>query len=256
MATNTLYPVKRYATEAEPVDINLNWPERYISIAAGVKMTLSGLGHLFSSPFTSILRLGAGGYLLNRGITGHCAVYSKIGKNTQEPVDINIRSAFTINKPRESVYNFWRQLDNLPLFMNHLESVELIDDIRSHWVMKLPTGVGNISWDAEIVADKPGEMIGWSSLPDSIIDNAGKVFFRDALDGKGTVIDVLITYQPPAGGVGASIASLLNPFFKNIVDNDVRNFKQYMDLDNSLKPIAKNGHEHKAPSKKHMTEKH
>lgn len=256
MTGNTLYPVKRYYTETEPVDINLNWPERYISIAAGVKMTLSGLGNLFSSPFTSILRLGAGGYLLNRGISGHCAVYSKIGKNTQEPVNINIRSAFTINKPREAVYNFWRQLDNLPLFMNHLESVELIDETRSHWVMKLPTGVGNISWDAEIVADKPGEMIGWSSLPDSIIDNAGKVFFRDALDGHGTVVDVLITYQPPAGGVGASIASLLNPFFKNIVDNDVRNFKQYMDLENSLKPIARNGNEHKSAAKKQLAEKH
>jgi len=256
MAENTLYPVKRYATEIAPVDINLNWPERYISIAAGVKMTLSGLGNLFSSPFTSILRLGAGGYLLNRGISGHCVIYSKIGKNTQEPVDINIRSAFTINKPREAVYNFWRQLDNLPLFMNHLESVELIDDVRSHWVMKLPTGVGNISWDAEIVADKPGELIGWSSLPNSIIDNAGKVFFRDALDGKGTVVDVLITYQPPVGGVGASIASLLNPFFKNIVDNDVHNFKQYMDLENSLKPIAKNGHAQKASPKKHVASKH
>lgn len=256
MIANTLYPVKRYAAEAEPADINLNWPERYISIAVGVKMALSGLGHLFSSPLTSILKLGAGGYLLNRGVSGHCAIYSKIGKNTQEPIDITIRSAFTINKPREAVYNFWRQLDNLPLFMNHLESVEVIDDTRSHWVMKLTTGVGYISWDAEIVADKPGEMIGWSSLPDSVIDNAGKVFFRDALDGKGTVVDVLISYQPPAGGVGASIASLLNPFFKNIVDNDIRNFKQYMDLENSLKPIAKNGHDHKASSKKHTAEKH
>lgn len=256
MAENTLYPVKKYNAETGPADINLNWPERYISIAAGVKMTFSGLGGLFSSPFTSILKMGAGGYLLNRGISGHCAIYSKIGKNTQEPVNINIRSAFTINKPREAVYNFWRQLDNLPLFMNHLESVEQIDDVRSHWVMKLPTGVGTISWDAEIVADKSGEMIGWSSLPDSVIDNAGKVFFRDALDGNGTLVDVLITYQPPAGGVGASIASLLNPFFKNIVDNDVRNFKQYMDLENSLKPIAKNGHEHKSATKKHVAVKH
>lgn len=256
MTGNTLYPAKRYPTEAEPANINLNWPERYISVAAGVKLTFSGLGNLFSSPLTSILKLGAGAYLLNRGISGHCAIYSKMGKNTQEPVNVTIRSAFTINKPRLAVYNFWRQLDNLPLFMNHLESVELIDDIRSHWVMKLPTGVGTISWDAEIVADKPGEMIGWSSLPDSVIDNAGKVFFRDTLEGEGTLVDLLITYQPPAGGVGASIASLLNPFFKNIVDNDVRNFKQYMDLENSLKPIAKSEHRHKPATKKRVSEKH
>ncbi|MDB5115037.1 MAG: Polyketide cyclase / dehydrase and lipid transport [Mucilaginibacter sp.] len=250
MTTATLQPVKRYKEVAELATINLNWPERYISIAAGVKLSFSGLSHLFTSPFTSILKLGAGGYLLNRGVTGHCAIYSQIGKNTQEPVNINIRSAFTINKPRQAVYDFWRKLDNLPLFMNHLESIEVIDDERSHWVLKLPTGVGIVSWEAEIVKDKPGEMIGWSSLPNSIIDNAGKVFFRDTADGKGTLVDVVITYQPPAGGVGASIAHVLNPFFKNIVDNDVRNFKQYMDLENALKPIAHNGKSHKAAAHK------
>jgi uncharacterized membrane protein len=49
-------------------------------------------------------------------------------------------------------------------------------------------------------------MIGWSSLPGSIIDNAGKVRFRDTADGNGTMVDVMISYQPPAGGFGASIA--------------------------------------------------
>ncbi|HTH81709.1 MAG TPA: SRPBCC family protein [Mucilaginibacter sp.] len=246
MATVALQPNKR-----ETEDINLNWPERYISIATGVKLTLNGLKNLFSSPFTSMLKLGAGGYMLNRGVSGHCAIYSKIGKNTQEPININIRSAFSIDKPRQDVYNFWRKLDNLPLFMNHLESVDLLDNDRSHWVLKLPTGVvGTVSWDAAIVKDKPGEMIGWSSLPGSIIDNAGKVYFRDAPDGKGTVVDVIITYQPPAGGVGASIAHVLNPFFKNIVDNDVRNFKQYMDIDQTLKPLTHNGKTHKTAAHK------
>lgn len=226
-------------------EINLNWPERYISIAAGVKLTFNGLRNLFSSPFTSFLKLGAGGYLLNRGVSGHCAIYSRMGKDTQEPVNVNIHSSFTVDKPRKQVYDFWRKLDNLPLFMNHLESVEVIDNERSRWVLKLPTGVGNVSWDAEIVKDKPGEVIGWSSLPDSIIDNAGKVYFRDTEDGKGTVIDVIITYQPPAGGLGAGIANILNPVFKNMVDTDVRNFKQYMDIDKALKPISHATKSHK-----------
>jgi uncharacterized membrane protein len=213
-------------------NINLNWPERYISIATGVKLAYSGIRHLFSSPFLSILKVGAGGYLLNRGITGHCELYTQIGKNSTDPINVNIRSSFTVNKPRIEVYNFWRKLDNLPLFMSHLERVEILDDERSHWELKLPTGVASVSWDAEIVKDIPGELIGWSSLPGSIIDNAGKVRFRDSFDDKSTLIDVMITYQPPAGGFGASVAHALNPVFKNMVDNDVRNFKQYMDIDN------------------------
>src|SRR4051812_29188502 len=107
MTTRALIPTNPSATAAD--DINLNWPERYISIAVGVKLTLNGLRHLFGSPLTSMLKLGAGGYLLNRGVSGHCSLYSKIGKNTQEPVNVNIRSSFRIDKPRNEVYDFWRK---------------------------------------------------------------------------------------------------------------------------------------------------
>ena len=212
--------------------INLNWPERYTSIIGGAKLGLSGFSNIFSNPFASILKIGAGGYLLSRGITGHCELYKRIGKLSTNPINVNIRSTFTVNKLRHKVYNFWRKLDNLPLFMKHLESVEMIDAMYSHWVLKLPGDVATVSWHAEIVKDEPNEMIGWSSLPDSMINNAGKVRFQDTADGKGTLVDVVISYQPPAGGVGAGIAQILNPLFKKMVDKDVQNFKQYMDIDN------------------------
>ncbi len=237
METTALIQTGRSKTPSQRQPINLTWPERYVSIATGVKLAFSGFKHLFKKPFSSILKLGAGGYLLNRGITGHCELYSQIGKKTTDPVNVNIRSSFTIKKPRIEVYNFWRKLDNLPLFMNHLESVDVIDDIRSHWILKLPTGVATLSWDAEIVHDVPGEMIGWSSMPGSIIDNAGKVRFRDSFDEQGTLVDVVISYQPPAGGLGASLAHVLNPVFKNLVNQDVNNFKQYMDIADEVDTI-------------------
>ncbi|MFA6088087.1 SRPBCC family protein [Mucilaginibacter sp.] len=214
-------------------NINLSQAERTVSIAGGVKLALSGFKGLFKSPFSSIIKLGAGGYLLSRGITGHCELYSRMGRNSTEPVNVNIRSSFHIDKPRQQIYDFWRKLDNLPLFMKHLESVEIIDETRSHWVLKLPLGAPSISWDAEIVKDEPGYSIGWSSLPGSLIDNAGKVRFQDSDEGDGTLVDVVISYRPPAGGFGGGIAHILNPVFKNMVDNDVRNFKQYMDIEDS-----------------------
>jgi uncharacterized membrane protein len=228
MTTTSLQRINGHNT-GTPAEINLTQAERYISVAAGVKLSFSGLRHLFKSPFASLLKLGAGGYLLNRGITGHCELYSQAGKHSLSPVNVNIKSSFTVNKPKELVYDFWRKLDNLPLFMNHLEHVEVIDNERSHWVLRLPTGVATVSWDAEIVMDVPNELIGWSSLPDSIIDNAGKIRFRD-VDGGGTLIDLVITYRPPAGGFGVSLAHILNPVFKNMVETDVQNFKQYMDM--------------------------
>lgn len=222
-----------HTDETESGSINLEWPERYISIAAGAKLAFSGLTHILKSPVGSIIKLGAGGYLLNRGITGHCELYSKLGKNTTEPVNVNIRSSFVVDKPREEVYKFWRKLDNLPLFMQHLENVEVIDEKRSHWVLKLPTNVAKVSWDAEIVKDEPNQMIGWSSVEGSMIDNAGKVAFKDAEDGKGTLVDVVITYRPPAGGLGLGVASALSRVFKKMVDDDVHNFKQYMDINDN-----------------------
>ncbi|WP_345955899.1 SRPBCC family protein [Mucilaginibacter sp. PAMB04168] len=240
MATNALEkkPLFEGLTKGS---INLEWPERYISIAAGVKISLSGLKNVFSSPFTSILKVGAGGYLITRGITGHCELYTQMGKNSTEPVNVNIRSSFTINKPRQEVYEFWRQLDNLPKFMKHLDTVEVIDSKRSHWVLKLPTNVAKVSWDAEIVNDEPGYAIGWSSLPGSTIDNAGKVRFKDAEDGSGTIVDVVISYTPPAGGVGTVAGHALNPLFKKMVDDDVRNFKQYMDVESTDNTLAGTG---------------
>lgn len=242
MTNTSLQVINRYRGPAPENNlINLNWPERYISIATGVKLGISGFKNLFKNPFTSILKIGAGGYLLSRGVTGHCDLYTKMGKtNTDDSVNVNIRSSFTVDKPRQKVYEFWRKLDNLPLFMKHLESVEELDSRRSHWVLKLPTNIAKVSWDAEIVKDEPGYMIGWSSLPGSTIDNAGKIRFRDN-DTGGTVVDVVITYQPPAGGFGASLAHVLNPLFKNMVVDDVQNFKQYMDIDNEPKSLEEVG---------------
>jgi len=224
-------PVTSQIPEPDAEHINLSWAERYTSIIGGARLGLSGFKHIFSSPFSSILKIGAGGYLLNRGITGHCEIYDRIGKHTSHPVNINIRSSVIVHMPRHEVYVFWRKLDNLPLFMTHLKSVEVVDDINSHWVLKLPTGVASLSWDAEIVKDIPDEMIGWCSLPGSRIDSAGKVRFRDLIDGEGTRVDIMITYQPPAGGFGASIARVLNPVFKSMVEKDIQNFKHYMDID-------------------------
>ena len=136
---------------AETGKINLSWPERCASIIGGAKLGYSGLKNIFNSPFSSILKIGASGYLLNRGITGHCELYSQIDKYTSNRVNINIRSSFLIHKPRHEVYDFWRRLDNLPLFMTHLKSVELKGGDRSHWILRLPKGIPNLSWDAKIV---------------------------------------------------------------------------------------------------------
>lgn len=223
-----LKPVNPEATENES---NVNWPERYLSVIGGAMLGYSGLKDIKSSPVSSLIKLGIAGYLLNRGITGNCVVYDQLDKYMATPVNINIRSSFVIKMPRRDVYNFWRRFDNLPLFMSHLKSVELMENDHSRWVLKMPAGVPNLSWEAEVVRDEPNEFIGWSSIAGSVISTSGKVRFKDVMDGEATKVDVVITYQPPVGALGGKLARLFNPVFKKMVEKDIQNFKQFMDVD-------------------------
>ena len=112
--------------------------------------------------------------------------------------------------------------------MNHLESVRVIDTRRSHWVAKAPAGT-TVEWDAEIIADKPNEMIAWRSLEGAEVDNSGSVHFERASGSRGTVVRVEMHYRPPAGVLGAKIAKLFGEEPEEQVAADLLRFKQVME---------------------------
>lgn len=210
--------------------INVGNFERGVSIALGTILLYSGLKKIFRKPMKGISQSSIGGYLLYRGITGNCALYSRFDVDGTKTTSVNIRNTFIVNKPRSEVYAFWRKMENLPLFMDHLASVTEIDNRRSHWEAKFPENNPiSVKWDAEIVKDEIDRLISWQSLPGSTIENAGKVEFRDALGNMGTELRIMITYRPPAGNIGAGIAKLFNPLFEKVVREDVVNFKQYIE---------------------------
>jgi uncharacterized membrane protein len=133
-----------------------------------------------------------------------------------------------VNKPRFEVYEFWRNLENLPVFMRHLEKVRPISETTSHWVARGAFD-RTVEWDAQIITDKPGEMISWRSLAGSGIDNAGSVHFSDAPGGRGTVVRVALQYLPPGGPLGAFAARLLGRDPGMQVEEDLRRFKTMLE---------------------------
>lgn len=211
--------------------INVGQTERLVSVGLGAFLLSSGLNNLFSHPIRGILRTAIGGVLLYRGATGHCFVYESLGKtkSVSHTPAINIRTGMIVNKPRNEVYAFWRKLENLPLFMKHLASVTEIDAKHSHWEAEVPGGIGKVKWTAEIVKEEEGSLIGWQSIPNSMISNAGKVSFRDALGREGTELEVVISYHAPAGEVGAGIAKTVNPMLEKMIRQDIMNFKDYIE---------------------------
>ena len=151
------------------------------------------------------------------------AIRQKLGES-----GIKVTHAVTINQPSEALYTFWRDFTNLPQIMDHLESVTVQDSTHSHWVAKAPLG-RTVEWNAEIINEKPGELIAWRSLPGADVDSAGSVQFKPAPVGRGTEVRVELSYLPPAGKIGAVVARLLGEEPKKQLDDDLRHFKQLME---------------------------
>ncbi|MVN86973.1 cyclase [Deinococcus sp. HMF7620] len=195
---------------------------RMISGAAGGALLLLGLRK------RGVLGLGlaaVGGYLAYRAATGNDPVMAAagLGGGAVATKPIFVEHSVVIDRPAQQVYDYWRKLENLPQVMSHLESVTALDEKRSRWVAKAPLGT-HVEWEAEIVNDKPGQRIGWHSLPGATVDNAGSVQFEELPNG-GTRVHVALSYRPPAGPLGAAVAKLFGEEPSQQIAEDLQKFK-------------------------------
>jgi uncharacterized membrane protein len=142
--------------------------------------------------------------------------------------DIYLERSIAIGKSPAECYQFWRSFENLPRFMQSIESVRQLDDRRSRWVASGPLGT-RLEWTSEITADRPGEEIAWRTLEDSGAANAGSVRFEPAPGGRGTIVRVSLHYSPLGGTLGAGLVKLLGHDPQSRVREDLRRFKQVME---------------------------
>lgn len=235
MATAVREQDPRADTRQSP-DINVGQTERLASVAGGAALAVFGL-------YKRGILGGVAGVvaadLLYRGVTGRCVVRKRLRMSSsgtrQNPGaaiahqrGIRVQRTITVNRPAEELYRYWRELSNLPRFMHHLESVTSDRNGHSHWVAKAPAG-RTVEWDAEIITDRPNELIGWRSLDGADIPNAGSVHFTPAPGGRGTEVRVEIAYDPPAGKLGALVARVFGKEPHQQVRDDLARFKQVME---------------------------
>jgi uncharacterized membrane protein len=216
---------------------NVSEGERMVSAAAGAILAGLGLGR---RDLTGLAIAGVGGALIYRGATGHCSMYQSLGVDTtreqgpnrsQAATGVHITQSFQIHKSAEELYSFWRNFENFPRFMEHLESVRNLDDRRSHWVAKAPKIYGGqVEWDAEITTDDPNRRIAWRALPGSDVQHSGEVRFEKAPGDRGTNVRIELQYHPPAGQIGRWLAKLFGEEPEIQVREDVRRFKRLMEI--------------------------
>ena len=215
------HDVDLYAPRASRV--NVGRVERWLSMAAGGALAVYALKRRSIPGGTAAL---AGAALLYRGATGHCDLYQALGIN-RAPVTALARGPTRDRTPGSSsaaapastwrsrhdqhaswieVYRFWRNFENLPKFMTHLDSVATREAGISHWVALGPAGM-KVEWDARVINEIDNKLIAWQSLEGSMVSTAGSVNFRET--DHGTEVRVKLQYNPPAGKLGAAVARLV-----------------------------------------------
>ncbi|SCF05872.1 Polyketide cyclase / dehydrase and lipid transport [Micromonospora coriariae] len=139
-----------------------------------------------------------------------------------------VYGSVTVNRSAAEAYRFWHDFENLPRFMSHVQSVQTTGDRRSQWTAKAPAG-RKVTWDAEMVDDRPGELITWRSVDGARVPNSGSVRFVPAAGGRGTEVRVELGYRAPGGMFGARVAKLFGENPQQQVCDDLRRFKQVIE---------------------------
>jgi uncharacterized membrane protein len=148
---------------------------------------------------------------------------------SEEEQEMRVQAAITVKRPLADVYGAWQSIENLPTFMEHLQSVRADADGRSHWKAKGPAG-RTLEWDAETIAAIPNELIQWRSVEGSPVRTSGAVRFTPAPGGRGTEVHLRMEYEPPGGQLGETVAKLLGEDPVQQVKDDLRRFKQVMEV--------------------------
>ncbi|HEU4405993.1 MAG TPA: YgaP-like transmembrane domain [Polyangiaceae bacterium] len=213
--------------------MNVNQTERLVSTLLGGALVVYGL-----RPRTlreSALALLAGGTLVHRGVTGRCQLYRALGVNSEVDVPVarqlmpppQAQATVTIGMAPQELYETWRDPEKLKQILGHIADVALTS-AGLRWSMPGPMGK-RLEWDAEIIEDRPGELLRWRSVPEAKVSSEGAVSFRKAPADWGTEVTVLLRFDPPGGVVGNALARLLTAPVDALVAAALRRFKSLVE---------------------------
>ena len=118
-------------------------------------------------------------------------------------------------------------LEYFPYFLSHVREVRDLGGGRSHWVVDGPAGA-RIEWDAVLTQFIPNEVIAWRSETGAVVQHAGIVRFEPDAEGN-TRVHVRLSYTPPAGALGHSVAWLVGADPKRQMDDDLMRMKTFIE---------------------------
>ena len=227
-------PARQEGREINAADI-----EHITALSLGGLLLMKGL--FKGGPLGLLYKIG-GAALVYRGANGYRPLYDALGVEMPETAtgvgkrNARVEHQILIKRPPQELYRIWRNLENLPIFMENLHSVHEIDDTKSLWVAKAPAGTV-IKWKAEIINDIENELIAWQSLEGSGVDNAGTVRFEDSGDG-ATMVHVVLRYDPPGDQLGIWAAKAFGRDPQREIEADLDRFKAIMEIGGDVPAVS------------------
>jgi uncharacterized membrane protein len=201
-----------------------HWAPATRMIVAGIGGALALRG-LRSEGVVGPALVTIGGLLVARALTNLPATrLTGIGAGRRA---VEVQKAIHVAAPVERVWELWSDFESFPRFMAHLKEVRRTGEGRSHWVAAGPGGTG-VEWDAVTTQWIPNEVIAWKSIEGSTVENSGRVHFRPDERG-GTLVEIRMSYNPPAGAVGHTVASLLGIDLETALDEDMVRLKSLLE---------------------------
>ena len=206
--------------------------ERVASVAAGAALLYLASRQRPTNRLATSTGLG----LVARGVGGYCPVNAAVGRNADRSNTkvalggargIHVYESIVVDRPAAELFSFWRDFSNLPRFMHHLDNVQMLSSTRSVWTAKAPAGM-RVKWEADVINEIEGELIGWQSTENADVATAGSVRFVPA-SGGGTEIIVHLQYEPPAGRLGSFVASLFGEEPSQQIRADLRRLKTILE---------------------------
>jgi uncharacterized membrane protein len=230
---------------------NVGSAERVLSVAGGTALAVYGIDR-GGLPGGLLAVLGA--ELIRRGATGHCLVYDALNVSTASDATahgphrdlpasqaatvrasraVKIEHTVTVMRPASELYAFWRNPANIARVVDGVEAVDVASDTTVRWRARGPAG-SPLEWDAQIINDIPDELIAWKSVGDADLPNAGSIHFRSAPNARGTVVRLVVEYEPPGGHLGAWIVKLMGEKPSRQMSDALRRFKQLAETQDIL----------------------
>ena len=137
-----------------------------------------------------------------------------------------VESSVVVEAPVSRVYDYWRNLENLPNFMTNIEEVRATGPGMTHWRIKGPLGT-KMEFDAQTTQEEENRALGWNSV-DGNVETSGQVRFQE-LGPERTRVEVTMNYADPPGGKIGEVGSKIVANPQVMVDQDLYNFKEIIE---------------------------